>query len=149
MGQLQNGWTLEYFENGIPVIGDNFGQNVQDVIHAGLEVFVNLEMMIPDSAAGEGIGANPFWPWSTTFGTGAGIGSLTVANSRHRSLILDGRANSEVAGVRWTFAKTHLQNNQSVQHALRSTALRTVPFRFRVFDDGANPPVYFVKGLTP
>ena len=45
VGQIQDGFTVEWFSHGQLITGDNFGRTPQDLVNQGLEVFLEATLM--------------------------------------------------------------------------------------------------------
>ena len=128
--------TIEWFENGQPIVGDNFGSEVQDEVLQGIEVFVELILLEWNVVVAKELA----WPFHGTVGTGPVIGSLT-STITFKSLILTATAGTTAFGLTgenvWTFPRTKLAKGFPVR-IFKQPALREIPLRLRVYPDANN-----------
>ena len=128
--------TIEWFENGQPIVGDNFGSEVQDEVLQGIEVFVELTLLEWNIAEAREL----FWPFHPNVGTGPVIGSLT-STIAYKSLVLTAALGTTAAALTaenvWTFPKTKLAKGFPVR-IFNQPALREMPLRLRVYPDASN-----------
>ena len=139
LGQASEGFTIEWFSNQQPIIGDVSGRTPQDHIMQNIEVFVEVTLLEwNNSAAAQAL----YWPFNATFGTGPIIGSLASAIG-FPQLILTAVAGTPAAGVAgqtvWTFPDVQLQEGFPMR-VLLAPALRDIVLRLRVYPSSANPP---------
>jgi hypothetical protein len=132
--------TIEWFENGQPILGDNFGLEIQDEVLQGIEVFVELTLLEWDITVAQEL----YWPFHATLGTGPVIGSLnsTIA---YKSLILTAAAGTTAFALSaqnvWTFPLTKLAKGFPVRILTRAVN-REIVLRLRVYPNATN--VFFV-----
>ncbi len=128
--------TIEWFENGQPILGDNFGLEIQDEVLQGIEVFVELTLLEFDITVAREL----YWPFHGTFGTGPVIGSLT-STIAYKSLILTAAAGTTAFALSnenvWTFPLTKLAKGFPVR-ILKQPVLRDVVLRLRVYPNSSN-----------
>lgn len=137
LGVTREGFTIEWFSNTQPIIGDNFGRTPQDYVHQNIEVFLEVTLLEwNQSAAAQSL----FWPFNATLGTGPIVGSLGT-NIGFPTLALSAIAGTPAAGVTaqdlWTFANVQLQEGFPMRILLAST-LREVVLRLRVYPSSSN-----------
>ena len=146
IGQVENGFTIEYFANKQLITGDNFAQAPQDAVMQGLEVFVEFTLLEWNAAnAGE-----LFWPYDATFpgnfGTAfSALGKVgTLDSARAGTLTLTAVTNTPSATLTsedvYTFTSCVIAEGFPVR-ILLNPELRTVPLRLRVYPSAAG--VYF------
>jgi len=128
--------TIEWFEHGQAIVGDNFGLEVQDDVLQGIDVFIELILMEWNIAEAKELA----WPFHATVGTGPKIGSLT-STIAYKSLVLTVIAGSTAAALAgedvWTFPKTKLAKGFPVR-IFKQPVLREIPLRLRVYPDANN-----------
>lgn len=138
LGQIRDGFTVEWFSHGQLITGDNFAQTPQDMVHQGLEVFVEATLMEFNAVAAKTL----MWPYHSTFGRGPVIGSLG-SDLSYSPLVFTAVAGTPAKALEtsWTFAQPKLVEGFPLRIIMRP-ALREVPLRLRIFPDSNN--VFFV-----
>ena len=138
LGQIRDGFTVEWFSHGQLITGDNFAQTPQDTVHQGLEVFLEATLMEFNAVAAQGL----MWPFHATFGRGPVIGSLG-SDISYSSLVFTAVTGTPADTLEntWTFAQPKLAEGFPMR-IIMQPALREVPLRLRIFPDSSN--VFFV-----
>jgi len=81
LGLTEEGFAIEITHKGEPVMFEEFGQNMVDMIHLGYEVSVECVLKEWNSAALQ----DAIWPWQTSAGGDFGleecVGSFAVQDS--------------------------------------------------------------------
>ena len=135
-GQIMEGFTIEWFSNQQPIIGDARGRTPQDHVMQNIEVFVELTLMEWDAVGAQSL----FWPVNATLGTGPIIGSLATGIA-FPQLVLTAVGDTTAAGITaqdtWTFPDVQLQEGFPVR-ILLAPALRDVVLRLRVYPNSSN-----------
>jgi hypothetical protein len=149
IGQIEDGFTIEYFSHRRMITGDNAGRAPQDGINLGLEVFVEFTLL-EWPAIGNTCLDSLQWPFANadgvvTIGDHGVIGELDSESVE--PLVLTAVAGTSAAGLTtddvWTFPNTMLAEGYPVRITL-SPDLRTLPLRLRVYPDTNG--VYFTRG---
>ncbi len=142
IGQIQEGFTMEWSELTQEIRGNNFAGEVQDEVLQGIDLFLEFILMEFNQAAAREL----YWPFHATFGRGPVIGSLksTIA---YKSLVLTAVAGTPAAANAaedvYTFAQTKLAAGFPVR-LLKAPVLKTIQMRMRVYPDASN--VFFTVG---
>lgn len=136
VGQATEGFTIEWFSNQQPIVGDVSGRTPQDHVMQNIEVFVEMTLMEWDAAAAQAL----FWPFHATLGRGPVVGSL-ASTIAFRELVLSavtGTPAGDISGQDvWTFPDVQLQEGFPVR-ILMAPALREIVLRLRVYPDSSN-----------
>ena len=138
IGQLAEGFTIEWFSNQQPITGDNLGRTPQDHVMQNIEVFV--EMTLLEWNAHATASQSLFWPFNATLGTGPIVGSL-ASGIAFLPLVLTAVVGTPADGISaqnlWTFPDVQLQEGFPVR-ILLAPALRDIVLRLRVYPDSSN-----------
>jgi len=154
IGQVKDGFTIEYFAHKQLITGDKFGRAPQDAVNLGLECFVEftlidwpvvgtqklVQLLWPHSLAGDGA--------SFTHGDVGVIGELDSKNVE--ALQLTAKTGTSSAGLtaetQWIFTLSILAEGFPVR-LLLSPELREVPLRLRVYPN-TTTGVFFTRAAT-
>lgn len=143
VGQVREGFNLEWFKHGQLIQGDNFGREPQDQVIQGLELFLDFTLIEWNAAAVRSL----IWPWNATFGTGPVVGTLD--SSDWAPLVLTVEAGTPAAGITteevWTFDRAVLAEGFPVR-ILKGPVLKEVPLRLRVYRNASN--VFFTTAAA-
>lgn len=131
IGQVEEGFTLEYQFEGEEVKGHNLAQSVQDIIYQGGNVFlagVLTEFGLPGLRA-------MAWPWSATYGKVGVVGTLAGRGSLAKELVLTKVTGTNAFYATITAPLTILAPGFPI-NLLLAPKLKKVPFRLRILPDG-------------
>lgn len=136
VGQVAEGFTIEWFSNQQPITGDVSGRTPQDHVMQNIEVFVELTLLEWNATAAQAL----FWPFHADFGTGPIIGSL-ASGIAFRELVLTAVTGTPADGISaqnlWTFPDVQLQEGFPVR-ILLAPSLREIVLRLRVYPSSSN-----------
>lgn len=143
VGQVKDGFNIQYFSNKQLIVGDNQGLTPQDAVNLGYECFVEFTLQEWDAAAAKDV----FWPQTSgnlpTFGHSFNETTIpvgTLDSSFWKQLILTAVAGSPAAGLTgedvYTFPRATLAENFPVD-ILLSARLREVFVRLRLYPDSS------------
>lgn len=134
LGQAEDGITLEWSSMFQPIVGDNMAQTVQDLVYAGVEVFVS-GVFVEAAALGQMVAAQPpAWPGDGTLGTVGTVGVLANATLA-QPLVLTKISGSAAMWSTITAPKAILATRAPVSQLLGNHVHR-IPLRFQLLPDG-------------
>lgn len=150
LGQAEDGITFEYSMDAEPIVGDNLGSTVQDLIYRGAEVWIN-GMFTEAKALGQLVAVTnkPSWPWDDTFGKVGRPGILANSGSKGKPLVLTKVAGTSAIYSTITCAISILASRYPVSQLL-GNHLHRVPLRFHILPDGVlDAEAFFTAVLAP
>lgn len=134
IGQTEAGFNYEWTVNKRLITGDNQAATPQDAVFRGHEMFVSFSLLEFNAAKAQAA----FWPYSATFGAQGTVGTLDVAGSYVKSLVLTPVSGTPLntLGLAYTFSRAILAEGFPV-NILFQPDLITVPLRMRIYPDAS------------
>ncbi len=138
IGQTQGGIRIQTTQSAAPVIGDDYGDSVQDLVHRGGNIFVGMVLAEANTNTVAGL-IKLLWPWmaaNAQFEVGI-IGIMGQAQAK--SLILTPLAGTPLVTdyTTITFGKSILAPGFPVEVNYQPD-LATIPVRLQVLPSAAN-----------
>ena len=150
LGVLQDGFGVEVTFEGEDIVGDNFGDTVQDTIYRGGNCFVDMVLQEADkgdnlSDAGTYGAQKSFWPWHTgpaSNGENFELGQIgRLAKALSAALVCTPYAGTSAASITdrdvYTFGAAIIAPGFNIRQ-LFAARLRQIPLRFRCYPSGSH-----------
>jgi hypothetical protein len=141
LGQTADGLRIQHEVSKQLIIGDNFGDGVQDAVYRGMNMFAGFTLLEFEAAKAQAA----FWPYSTTWLDMGVIGRLDVATGSNQAavaaaLIFTALANTPAAldgtPASFTFPAAILRENFPVE-ILFGPVAREVPLSMRLYPNSS------------
>jgi hypothetical protein len=132
IGQVEEGFTLEYQFEGETIKGHNLGQSVQDIVYQGGNVFLSGVLTEYGLAGLRALA----WPWAATFGKVGVVGTLAGRGSIAKQLVLTKVTGTNAYYSTITATLTILAPGFPIS-LLLAPKHKKVPFRLQILPDGS------------
>lgn len=139
LGQIEDGYDLEWVTFADEIRGDNFAQALQEIIYRGTDAAINYIMLEYNQAGAQ----KAFWPYHATFGTMGQVGRIVASGigasaALAKSLVLTAVAGTTAAAVPATLtgARTILAPGFPIR-TLFGNRLRRLPLRQILLPDSS------------
>lgn len=139
LGQVEDGFNLDYTSYAEPISGDNLAQAMQEMVLRGLDMFLEFVLLEFNALAAQRI----FWPYSATFGTYGQVGRIVGSaigsnNALANKLVLTAVAGTTAATVPITLtAPLAILAQGFPLRLLYGNRLRRVPLRLQLFPNAS------------